>query len=272
MVSHETAHHARVGKPPDEPWAQLEAAAPTIGCLSFYYSDEVSPLPVRAITRPHDNKSDPNIETGTYGLFSTCQRAMRAGVVNRGVKYVFFVCRRDGRRVVSGYYRIGWFADGILHAQRADFALAAERVHFVNPPIPLSALPEPVATSAARPFRLFKFIGAEDTSAMIDTLDVRPNALQAYLDEVDRLERLQLFHSGYRYVSWQQIDPFSWDMATPYLRAEGGSANDGTMANTSPTGYWQCANCAKYVANMALLKRCPFCRTMGTLRPVKITE
>ena len=54
----------------------------------MYLADDLSRLPVRHITRPHDNKSDPNIETGTYGLFSTCENQMRSGIVNRGAQYI----------------------------------------------------------------------------------------------------------------------------------------------------------------------------------------
>ena len=57
----------------------------------MYLPDDLSRLPVRHITRPHDNKSDPNIETGTYGLFSTCEHQMRSGIVNRGAQYIVFM-------------------------------------------------------------------------------------------------------------------------------------------------------------------------------------
>ena len=69
--------------PPAAPWTALEVNTPATGYLSVYLSEDLSRLPIRAITRPYDNKSDPNIETGTYGLFSTCERAMRAGDAGR---------------------------------------------------------------------------------------------------------------------------------------------------------------------------------------------
>ena len=86
-----------------------------------------------------------------------------------------------------------------------------------------------------------------------------------YLSEVDRLERFQSFHSGYRYVSWQQREPFSWDMAFQYLEP---SPPSGAVSNQSATGSWRCSDCEQFVINQALLKRCPFCGSMGTLRPV----
>ncbi|MBI4524760.1 MAG: hypothetical protein HY695_13230 [Deltaproteobacteria bacterium] len=254
-------------RPPHEPWQPLRVAEPPLGYLSFFYSDGLSPLAVREVTRPYDNKSDPNIETGTYGLFSTCQRSMRASIVKRGVKYLFFVCRRDNVRVVTGYYRVAWYADGVLHAQGADYALAADEVHFIDPPIRLSNLPEPIASVAVRPFRLARRLSTDNTAALLHTLEPRPNALVQYLAEIDRLERFQRFHSGYRYVSWQQEEPFTWDLAVQYLVAKENGAGI-VVPNASRTGFWQCDTCRQFVANKALLKRCPYCGTMGSLRPV----
>ena len=71
--------------PPATPWTALEVDTPAIGYLSVYLSEDLSKLPIRAIAKPYDNKSDPNIETGTYGLFSTCERGMRAGIVKNEV-------------------------------------------------------------------------------------------------------------------------------------------------------------------------------------------
>ena len=234
----------------------------------MYYADNLSRLPVRHITRPRDNKSDPNIETGTYGLFSTCERQMRSGIVKRGAQFIFFMCRWDERRVVSGYYRLAWKAQGPLHtAGRPDVVLAADEVHFVDPPIPIAELPEPVAAVVGTGFRLVKRIDSIHTQALISQLRERPNAADDYLGEIERLEKFQSFHSGYRYVTWQQQEPFSWDMAHRYLEPST-SLND--VPNQSDTGAWHCTEvaCGQYVINQALLKRCPYCGSMGTLQPV----
>ena len=255
-------------RPPTPPWSPLRVGWPAIGYLSMYLADDLSRLPVRHITRPHDNKSDPNIETGTYGLFSTCERQMRSGIVNRGAQYIVFMCRWGEQRVVSGYYRLAWSAEGTLHSPpHLDFVLAADLVHFVNPPIPVTELPEGLAAVAGTGFRLVKKIDSAQTRWLISILNARPNALPEYLDEVDRLERYQTFRSGYRYVSWRQKDPFSWDMARQFLEpSDGGTVFPNNLAN----GKWRCsaADCGKYVINQALLKRCPFCGCMGTLQPV----
>ena len=255
-------------KPPAAPWSPLEVSQPATGYLSMYLADDLSRLPVRHVTRPHDNKSDPNIETGTYALFSTCEQQMRSGIVNSGAQYIVFMCRWGDCRVVSGFYRVAWKAPGTLHTpNKADFVLAADLVHFVNPPIPITELPEPVASVAGTRFRLFKRIDSTHTQELISILSGRPNAIPEYLGEVDRLEQFQSFHSGYRYVSWQQREPFSWSMAHRYLEP---SSSFNAVPNQSATGTWLCAAsaCGQYIVNQALLKKCPFCGSMGTLQPV----
>ena len=257
--------------PPAAPWTELEVATPATGYLSVYLSEDLSRLPIRAITRPNDNKSDPNIETGTYGLFSTCERGMRAGIVNNRARFIIFLSKRDKERVVAGYYRLAWKTEGIWHATKRDYALAADYVHFVTEPIPVSQLPEPVKGAAERKFRLSKRLNAVETQTIIAALDSRPNALENYLSEIDRVERFQAFHSGFRYASWQQREPFSWELARQYLVEPNAL---GTGPNQSPTGFWQCTNseCGKFINNWSLLRRCPFCSAMGTLQVVANLE
>ena len=255
-------------RPPAAPWSPLLFNQPATGYLSVYLADDLSRLPVRHVTRPHDNKSDPNIETGTYGLFSTCEHQMRAGIVNRGARYIIFVCRQHGRRVIPGYYRLAWKTEGALQTKGADYVLGADLVHFVDPPIPIADFPEPAASAAGTGFRLSKRVDSPQTEALIATLDERPNAISDYLSEIDRLERFQAFHSGgYRYVSWQQREPFSWSVARRYLEP---STSVDAVPNQSNTGFWQCTDedCGQFVRNQALLKMCPFCGAMGTLQPV----
>ena len=253
--------------PPAAPWTSLEVDTPATGYLSVYLSEDLSRLPIRAITRPVDNKSDPNIETGTYGLFSTCERGMRAGIVNNKAQFVIFLCRRGNERVVAGYYRLAWKTEGTWHTTKHDYALAADSVRFVDPPIPVSDLPESVRSAAGSRFRLSKRVNAIETQTIVAALESRPNALEDYLSEIDRIERFQAYHSGYRYVSWQQGEPFGWEMARQYLVE---SNAQGAGPNQSPTGFWQCTNpdCGQFINNWSLLRRCPFCNGMGTLQVV----
>src|SRR3954470_6457216 len=101
-------------RPNDRRWQELKFGAETSGYLSFYYSDDLSPLPVRWVTKPGDNKSDPNFETATYGLFSTCSPNMRSGVARKQIGTIFFFTRRNGRREVTGFYRVRYHAQGPL--------------------------------------------------------------------------------------------------------------------------------------------------------------
>ena len=142
--------------PPAAPWTELEVETPSTGYLSVYLSEDLSRLPIRAITCPNDNKSDSNIETGTYGLFSTCERGMRARIVKNKAQLIVFLCRKGNERVVAEYYRLAWKTEGVWHATKLDYALAADFVHFVDPPIPVSDLPEPGKTAAGNRFRLSK--------------------------------------------------------------------------------------------------------------------
>ncbi|MCY4417278.1 MAG: hypothetical protein OXE87_13365 [Chloroflexi bacterium] len=245
----------------------MEVDTPATGYLSVYLSEDLSKLPIRAITKPNDNKSDPNIETRTYGLFSTCERGMRAGIVNNRAQFIIFLCKKGKERVVSGFYHLAWKTEGIWHAAKRDYALAADYVHFVAEPIRVSDLPEPGKSAAERKFRLSKRVDAVETQAIVTALQSQPNALEDYLSEIDRVERFQAFHSGYRYVSWKQERPFSWEMARQYLAA---SNTQGEVPNQSPSGFWQCADpdCGQFVNNKSLLRSCPFCNGMGTLRVV----
>src|SRR5260370_36520653 len=97
--------------PPVGQWARLDDDGGA-GYLSVYLSEPLARYPVRHVTRPADNKSDPNIETGTFGLFSTCEQQMRAKIVREGRPYLFFVTKyRQKGRAVTGYYRIAWYAE-----------------------------------------------------------------------------------------------------------------------------------------------------------------
>lgn len=251
-------------QPPNPPWSELTPQKPAEGFLSYYLSDELSPFAVRAVTLLANNKSDPNLETGTYGLFSTCAHGMRASVVKNRYEYIFFLTRYGPRRALVGYYRLRWYAPGTLVRRPPDFALAAEEVHFVHPPISVMDLPPPLAQIAASRFRIFKHVDARATAALAELLRVLPNRTHGYLCEINRLERFNQFYAGYRYPSWKQTESFDWKRAGEYLRA-GAAAGGQAMRTTSASGSWQCAKCDGLIQNQALLKRCPECGAMDAL-------
>src|SRR5207247_2736299 len=121
-------------------WVPLKAAAEEVGRLAIYKSSKSAGLPVRAVDKKWDNKADPNLETSTWGLFSTCMPSIRKGIVDRGDRYIFFfTSRKDGEREVMGYYELGWYVvtgfqvrDKRGPLNLPDFAIRAKRMHFVE--------------------------------------------------------------------------------------------------------------------------------------------
>jgi hypothetical protein len=258
-------------RPPNPPWKQLVGADPSIGCFSFYLSDELSRLPVRGVTLPANNKADPNIETGTFGLFSTCERQMRTSVVNRGLRYLLFVTRWGAGRVLTGYYRVGWYSEGAFGGERTDYALAADALRFTDP-IPLEELPLSVKGVATSSWRTFRLLDPDQTEALVGLIEASPDRTIDYINEITRLERFNLHHTGFR--CWQRTQPFDWTAAAEYLRPDPDRqwTTSTTIPNTSPTNHWRCEACQAIIMNKALLKACPSCEVMGALRPAMPSE
>lgn len=254
-------------KPPGPPWSSLPPAGASKGVLSVYYSEAEAAVPIRAVMLANNNKSDPNIETATYGLFSTCSQRTRSGIVRHGTGYMFFVTQRYGGRMITGYYRLKWFAPGSLG--RRDFAVAADHVHFIAPGIPLQDLPAELRSHCGQRFRLSLNLDQEQTSALLSVLDRHPNQVERYLEEIDRLERRNKHLTGFRYVAWRRTEPFSWEAAKFYLP----SASEWRLTspvlssrrNKSSSDWWKCTKCGKRTSSKALLKVCPWCGERATL-------
>lgn len=252
-------------RPPNSPWLPLQAQDPPAGCVSYYYSDPLARVPIREVTRPGDNKSDPNLETMTFGLFSTCERQMRASVVNNGIPFVFFTTRRRGERVLTGYYKVGWYSDSVLSPRGADFALAAIEARFIEEPIPMSRLRGKLGEHLRTRFRTFLRLDEKETQRLFKLINEREDATDLYLSEIDRLERFNEFHTGFR--CWGRKMPFSWDDAATFLSASGGGIAMKKVLNASPSGLWRCEACDSIIENKSLLKLCPACGQPGTLVP-----
>jgi hypothetical protein len=251
------------------PWRPIEPLTNADAYVSYYYADELARMPIRAVTKIRDNKSDPNIETGTYGLFSTCQEKMRSGIVRSRPRYIFFITKpRKRPRELTGMYELGWWAPGSFSSRTRDFSLAASAVRFVTPE-PLSELPGELAGLLDRPWRLDKRIGHKHAEQLASHLRSKRDRTGDYLEEVGRMEQVNLFHSGYRYPTWRRAEPWTWGEADRYLTAGplvlGSSAKVG---NSSPSDWWHCNACDEEFENQALLKACPGCGAIATLQPM----
>jgi hypothetical protein len=253
-------------RPPRAPWIPLTDSGR--GYLSVYYSEPLARYPIREITRPADNKSDPNIETLTYGLFSTCERSMRNCIVRDGVSTLFFVTtparglRAVAGRAITGYYTLAWYTEGTRGAEHGDWALAASAAHFVDP-IPFTDVVEHLPASASR-IRNCKPLDAPTALRLKAFVDRRPDRTLDYLRELARIEQFARSRTGYAYPSWGRANGFTWQDAPDYYRQPGGIVD---VANSSPSGRWTCSCCTRVITNAALLKRCPVCQAAGTLSP-----
>lgn len=254
-------------RPPNPPWHEFPDQERREGYLSYYLADDLSRYPVRAITRVGDNKSDPNLETLTYGLFTTCEPAMRLSIVRREIRDLFFLTRPRGHgRALVGHYRLCWYCEGSFAPRRADYALAAESCWFIDP-IPVETVEGEIGTCLRHPFRLYMRIDEERTRELLDLIYRRPDRTGQHLAEIERLERLNESYTGYRYPTWRRTTGWSWEDASAYLEPEPGEAAEGAK-NRSPTGRWTCTACRKQILNVARLKACPHCGRVGTLKPI----
>lgn len=260
--------HIHSVQPPNHPWVELPREGPNLGAVCIYLSDDAARLAVRAVTLPKNNKADPNLETGTFGLFSTCERGFRSAVLTRGCRYIFFATTHSRKphtgRVITGYYRLRWYAPS-PGATLRDFALAADIVKFVHPPIAMNTVSGPDSESMRKHFRVPIHLSADQTAILVQQIDSLPDATIDYLDEIDRMERINLFRTGER--GWRRTRPFTWNDASRYLTPKV-VGTEKPLRNISPTGIWHCSNCSWQFENKALLKVCPGCDAVATLRPV----
>ena len=257
-------------QPPNRPWCDFKPLESAGGFLSFYLRDELSALAVRGVTLPDNNKSDPNLETGTYGLFSICCQSMRAGLVARRCRWLFFLTRQDKQRVLAGYYKVRWYAPGplTLPGRPRDYAIAADEVRFVHPAIPVRDLPARARREVGKRFRTFKYVDAGVARELVQVLRTRRDATVAYVNEIERLERFNAYRTSYRYVAWKMQRSFGWDMAAKYLIPATPTVATSTVVSRAVTlaDTWQCTRCNYRFTSKARLKRCPDCGECGTLR------
>lgn len=267
--------------PPNEPWEELSDPSAQEGYLSYYLSDDVSKYAVREVTRPNDNKSDPNLETMSYGLFSTCERGMRAGAVNSNRPYIFFLTKRGDRRYLTGYYHIKWFTEGhpvfsYLRSGKVqdDYILVADKMKFVHPPIPMEEIAERFNDEFfSKWFRTYKITNEVRTADLLEVIDQREDVTKNYLDEIERLELVNRRYHDYRYTNWEQNERFSWEMAASYLFTETDLDISEVQErfdsiSSEDVSWWECLECGHEVESERPLKRCPNCNTIGTQIPL----
>ena len=144
-------------------------------------------------------------------------------------------------------------------------------MRFIDP-IPLAALPDGLSAALIGRWRLNKRLTAAQTAALAALVDGFPDRTPEYFREIDRLEMINRFHSGYRYPSWRREKPWTWIDAEHYLREAPFDPEAPMIRNSSPTGRWLCASCKQLTDNAALLKACPHCHELGTLRPAAAND
>lgn len=175
--------------------------------------------------------------------------------------------RWQGERVISGYYRLAWFTPGAQNVSPTDYCLAADELKFIFPPLRPKDLPRSLNLEVSKRFRLFKLLNAKHSNQLYQLIAAMPDATGQYLTEIDRLERFNLFRSGYRYIAWRQPEKFSWALAEKYLPQRSKQVSTVVVKNSSPNDLWLCSACGGRTHNKALLKRCPNCGEIATLTP-----
>ncbi len=203
-------------RPPNPPWLPIRRNTSNRATLTFYYGDAKSlKIPIRDISNRKYAKPDPNIETLTYGLFSVCCKSERKSIVEKGISTQFFcTSRKDGIRVLTGYYRPAWYCKiGI-----DDYAIAAESARFISPGFVLSDLVSFLnGFPIDRFFRCWKYIQNDDAiRRLLLLINTAPNATAAYVSEIKRLEKESLEQYGHIYSS--RLEGFSWKYASELMK------------------------------------------------------
>lgn len=279
--------------PPNDPWEEHQASEDAQSYLTFYYSeDEISKYPVREVTKVNDNKSDPNLETMSYGLCSTCTRDIRSGLVKNNRPYLFFCTNFKGERYLSGYYHIGWYSLGppLLTnyrngSIRDDFRLVADEMKWIYPPISFETVADEIGFNGILTGFRKKLVSPETTEALLDLFESREDYSQQYLNEIRRLELINKRYHKYRYPTWERESRFDWESVQNYVeimqddednqtkeiletRMEEMNIDLSNMASGNVSD-WFCLICEHEFENEAPLKMCPNCDNGGGIIPAR---
>lgn len=277
--------------PPNDPWEAHKASEDAQSYLTLYYcEDDVSKYPVREVTKVNDNKSDPNLETMSYGLCSTCTRDIRSGLVKNNRPYLFFCTSYHGERHLAGYYHIGWHSLGLplLTNYRDgniqdDYRLVADEMHWVYPPISFETIVEATGFGGIQSGFRKKLISPSRTTDLLNLLHERKDYSEEYIEEIHRLEHINKRYHDYRYPTWERESSFDWKSVENYVKlasTEQAEENkeiverkvnefdvDLNLITSQSVSEWFCLLCEHEFENEAPLKLCPKCDKGGGVIP-----
>lgn len=238
--------------------------------------------------RRADNKSDPNLETLTFGMWSTCDQTYRTHIGEENGRYLFFRTNWSNQAVLTGFYEIGWYLDSWYVAPAGkskpprivtDRFLAAKHAHFVAEPIPVDDAAEAVGLNPAK-FHRRSVIGFNEkqTADLRKLLLEQPDATPQYVEEIHRLEQVNLASTGRRYVNWDRITGFDWTAAEVCMKLAARPKPSDTVRaawlNGTREGIWECTGCNQTIASPRPIKLCSRCDDGGcflpTLEPVTV--
>jgi hypothetical protein len=203
-------------RPPNSPWIPIEKRNENLATISYYYGDPRSQvIPIRDVTSKRNAKRDPNIETKTYGLFSTCCKNERKAIVEKGIATQFFCTSRvNATRVLTGYYRPAWFCK----FGPDDYVIAADKVRFVSPGFALNKLITFMdGFPIDRFFRTWKYLRDEKViRQLLLLLNTARDSTADYLSEMKCQEEYALEKYGYIYN--RRSEGLSWKFAAELMR------------------------------------------------------
>lgn len=207
-------------------WEKIVRSEEITAHIAYYYSDQKADLPVRGVRKYRDNKADPNIETKTYGLFTTCMPPARKNMVLNGNWYIFFFTNRGKQRMFTGYYELDkYLITGITPRNKkssykfADYALLAKKIHFVRNGVPLLGdLWDPIPDDSTTDDGIIGY-GPRDSKPISSTfakqlkqkLDEQEDISTEYIEEIHRMEKenQEKSEAKFKYPSWERKNGFA---------------------------------------------------------------
>lgn len=262
--------------PPGPPWVEHTVDPTAPSNINIYYSSERTRVPVRRVNEAANPKSDPNIETFSYGLCSTCTRDVRERIVDEGRPEIFFVTNVDGRRQLVGYYSIGWYSRGPVLPSfyrrgkiQADFRLVADRVELTYPTVDLQSFAREYALEdeLLTGFRK-KTVPGDVADLLRSAVDSGPDAYEKYVNAARRLEQYNQQHYGTTYPNWGRTGSFTMETIEEYVHppetidVERFPWDDYEYENKER---WECYQCSYEFTNGAPLKLCPECQAAAVV-------